>query len=363
MYVELIAPHQQMIDINSLRFRVISEHPHDSPLHHLPQLTRLLALNHFNSYAIHWITNPYGRFDLEIISERPIVINGQSSMNLYKKVSRLYRLFYQKPLIAKETLDYEAFIFQLSRNINESWALDDFWLYQKPVRWYGFIETYHFLQNEANIENDRYYNYLKNTEAQWIAPPIGRSPCPFDTRIFLEQQVITGFKYFLLCVNYRPLGDSPFHLMLIPYDHAMDFMHMPPEALDELEILLRATRALWQNDRDKLRIYLQKHAQLGMTVAHMHIHIVYPSSKNPFKQDLTRQLRFFAAKLVGDQERAHALARSPLSEKQMKQQIWRYRKPIKINASIEQKVQHKHFVQLRSRRIFPKSVISYRKHF
>ncbi len=163
--------------------------------------------------------------------------------------------------------------------------------------------------------------------------------------------MISGFDHFLLCLNYRPIGDSPFHVMIVPYQHEADLVHMTPAHLFELEALLRATLRVWPDEKDDLFIYMQKHAQSGMTVPHLHIHVLCPSKNEPFREDIIQQLRYFASLLAGREEEAHALVREPLSSDEMKRQIWRFERPIKQQLARELKIQQQCYAQLRFSRV------------
>ena len=347
MYVELLYQAQEAGFIRVLQFRVVAERVFDSPLHHLPELTQLLVRKSLNSYAIHFVKNAYGRFDIEVNSEYPALENELLSMDLQKKVKRLHRLFYETPQTYLKTLDYDEFIETLSRYQPRYQSLDDKALFSYPVHWYGLLETYQFLHPPYAIEDDDFYHaILKQTDETWVSPPMNHKPCPFDKPEFLETQVISGFDHFFLCLNYRPIGDSPFHVMIVPYQHDVDLVSLPPTYLFELEALLRAALKLWPEEEDDLFVYMQKHAQSGMTVPHMHVHVLTPSVQQAFRDDIIQQLRFFASYMAGREEEAHALARAPLSMDAMRKMIWRFKTPLKQNVSHELKVQHMHYTQL-----------------
>ncbi|MDX2345922.1 MAG: HIT domain-containing protein [Legionella sp.] len=347
MYVELLHKEEDNGFIRVLQFRVVAERVFDSPLHVLPDLIRLLVQKSLSSYVIHFILNAYGRFDIEINSEYPNIKNNLLSMNLRKKVGRLHRLFYETPREYIEQLGYDDFIYALSIYEPRYRSLDDTALFSYPVQWHGLLETYQFLHSD-DIENEDFYHaILKRTDETWVSPAMNHKPCPFDKADFLESQVISGFEHFFVCLNYRPIGDSPFHLMIVPYQHKTDLTRITPNYLFELEALLRTSLKLWPEDKNKLSIYMQKHAQSGMTVPHMHIHVLFPSQNQAFREDIIQQLRYFASLLAGHEEEAHALARSPLSIDTMQQQIWRFKRPLKQQFSHELKVQQERYAQLR----------------
>ncbi len=346
MYVELLNKEEEAGFIRVLQFRVVAERVFDSPLHALPRLIALLVEKSLSSYAIHFILNEYGRFDLEINSEYPVIQNDLLSMDLRKKVGRLHRLFYEAPLKAIEQIDYADFIHDLSMYEPHYASLDDATLFGYSVQWHGLLETYQFLHLD-DIDEEEFYHYiLRETDEKWISPAMNHKPCPFDRPDFLEEQVISGFEHFFLCLNYRPLGDSPFHVMIVPHQHEIDLPHITPAYLFELEALLRASLNLWPNEADKLFIYMQKHAQSGMTVPHMHVHILCPSQSQPFREDIIQQLRYFASLMAGREEEAHALAREPLSGAFMKRQVWRFEQPLKKQFERESKLQKQYFEQL-----------------
>ncbi|MCH9716080.1 MAG: HIT domain-containing protein [Gammaproteobacteria bacterium] len=353
MYVELVHKNDEAGFMRELQFRIVAERIFDSPLHRLPDVINLLVKKSLSSYVIHFILNAYGRFDVEIKSEYPNISNNLLSMDLRKKVGRLHRLFYEMPLEGIERLDYDDFIHNLLAYEPRYRSLDDTSLFAYPVQWHGLLETYQFLHSEQICEDDFYHYILKKTDEQWIAPAMNHKPCPFDKPDFLDTQVISGFDKFFLCLNYRPIGDSPFHMMIVPYQHETDLISMPPAYLFELEALLRATLSLWSGQRDDLFIYMQKHAQSGMTVPHMHIHILFPSTNPLFREDIIQQLRYFASLLGGHEEEAHALARAPLSPKTMKRKICRFGSVIKKQFAREFKIQQQQYAQLKFSRVHP----------
>lgn len=351
MYVELLHKENDDGFIRVLRFRVVAARVSDSPLHALPDLIRLLVKKNLSSYVVHFILNTYGRFDIEISSEYPEVKNNLLSMDLRKKVGRLYRLFYEAPEAYIEQLDYDDFMVQLSAYKPRYKSLDDAKLFSYPVHWHGLLETYQFLHADEVDDDDFYHDILEKTDETWISPAMNDKPCPFDKPDFFESQVISGFEYFFLCLNYRPIGDSPFHVMIVPYQHEVDLTQTTSAYLFELEALLRATLSLWPGGREQLFVYMQKHAQSGMTVPHMHIHVLYPSQKQAFREDIIQQLRYFASSLGGHKEEARALARPPLSVENMKQQAWRLKRPLKQKFAHELKAQHQRYAQRRVSRI------------
>jgi len=346
MYVELLNKEEEGGFIRVLQFRVVAERVFDSPLHALPHLISLLVKKSLSSYAIHFVLNAYGRFDVEINSEYPEIKNNLLSMNLRKKVGRLHRLFYEVPLKAIEQIDYDDFIHDLSVYVPHYMSLDDNALFGYSVQWHGLLETYQFLHVE-DIDDEEFYHYiLRETDKKWISPAMNHKPCPFDRSDFLEEQVISGFEHFFLCLNYRPIGDSPFHVMIVPHQHAVDLAHITPAYLFELEALLRASLNLWPNDANELFIYMQKHAQSGMTVPHMHVHVLCPSQSQSFREDIIQQLRYFASLMAGREEEARELARHPLSTAFMKRQVWRFEQPLKKLFERESKIQKQYFEQL-----------------
>ncbi|MDF1677635.1 MAG: HIT domain-containing protein [Legionellaceae bacterium] len=363
MYVELIHKEEDAGFIRILQFRVMAERAFDSPLHRLPSLVSLLVKKSLSSYAVHFVLNAYGRFDIEINCEYPDIQNELLSMDLRKKVGRLHRLFYEGEPKAVAQLDYDDFIHELSCYEPRHKSLDDAVLFGYPVLWHGLLETYQFLHLEDIDEDEFYYYILRKTDEKWVSPAMNHKPCAFDRPEFLDEQVISGFDHFFLCLNYRPLGDSPFHMMIVPYQHEMDLMHLSPAHLFELETLLRATLSLWHGRREDLVMYMQKHAQSGMTVPHMHVHVLCPSNNQPFRDDVIQQLRYFASLMAGREEEAHALARMPLSLDVMQQKIWRFGRPIRQAFETELKMQKRHFAQLHfSRAPLRKSVVFSRRH-
>ncbi len=72
-----------------------------------------------------------------------------------------------------------------------------------------------------------------------------------------------------------------------------------PGHLLELEALLRATASIWRDKSSNIGFYMQKHAQSGMTVPHIHIHVICPPEKSAFKKDILQQLRFLSSVMAG----------------------------------------------------------------
>ncbi len=186
MYVELIRKDDEESFIQVLQFRVVAERVFDSPLHMLPDLMKLLVQKSLGCYAIHFVANPYGRFDVEISSEYPQVKDELLSLNLRKKVGRLYRLFYEIPEAGLERLDYDDFVQKLLSYKPRYSSLDDAALFGYPVHWYGLLETYQFLHLDDVAEEEFYHHVLKTTDERWVSPAMNHKPCPFDRQTFLQ---------------------------------------------------------------------------------------------------------------------------------------------------------------------------------
>lgn len=340
MYVHFVKNKSDRAVINMMRFRVVGESTVDSPLHALPLLLNRLERKGLQSYAIHWLSNVFGRFDFEIQCEFPEIEDNLIMLNFQKKVERLFHFFYETPVKTSEFMAYADFIQSLAEDDGASVRHTDDALFGYSVKWQGLAETYRFAHDKRVIsKDDEYHRILHQTDKHWIAPALNHKVCPFDSDLFSKNQVVAGFDYFQLALNYRPLGDTVFHMMIIPYEHTYDLRKATPEELFELEALMRATLALWHKAPHEMAIYMQKHAQSGMTVPHLHIHVVSPSSMQAFQEDIIRQLRFFAAFLDGREEEVKSFSRQPLTADEMKRQVWRFAKLLKRRFAEEVRVQ------------------------
>lgn len=335
--------------IHALHFRVVSEKTYESPLHELPLLLKQLELRNLKSYAIHFILNDYGRFDIEINSQYPKVeytgLVARAYLNLKEKVKRLYRLFYKKPLNADEVFEFDDFVHALSGYQPRHMTLHDHLLFSHRVRWDGLHETYQLIGsgNEDAFVCDTHYHRLKHHEHIWVAPALGSQPCPFDKPYFLQKQVVSRFQYFLVALNYRPIGDTPFHLMIIPHNHEADLSMAMPEHLFELEALLRATVSLGRAYSPKVAVYMQKHAQSGMTVPHIHIHVICPPEKKAFRQDIIQQLRFLSSMMAGCVQEQEFFHKSELSIQAMQKIIRRFSPQLYQAVKRELVIQYRRF--------------------
>ena len=319
MQVQLVRKKMNDGFIHAFHFRVVSERTYESPLHELPRLLTQLELQNLKSYAIHFIPNIYGRFDIEINSQYPKIHNKRRAahayLNMQEKVKRLHRLFYKKPLKAYAVLDYDDFVHELSQNQPQHIALHDHVLFSHGIEWGGLHEAYQWMEAASDnaLERDTHYRRLKHHEHTWVAPALGSKPCPFDKPYFLQKQVVSSFEYFFVALNYRPIGDTPFHLMIIPHNHEADLSMAKPEHLFELEALLRATASIWRDKSSNIGFYMQKHAQSGMTVPHIHIHVICPPEKSAFKKDILQQLRFLSSVMAGCAQEQRFLHKPELS--------------------------------------------------
>jgi diadenosine tetraphosphate (Ap4A) HIT family hydrolase len=349
MYVQLLKKEEEQGFIHELQFRIYAENTLDSVLGRLPMLLSLLSDKSLSSYALHFIPNQYGRFDIEISSVHPKVSDNLSMINLSKKVGRLHGLFYEEPINSEVALDYMDFIHFLLSYQPKYTSQDDSSLFHHATRWYGLAETYAFLSGNADVEDDAYYQLLQQANKRLVLPALGDTHCSFDQSFFLETQVIAKFNHFLLGVNYRPIGNSPFHMMIIPHNHAADLKHARPAHMFEFETMLRATWHLWQENDKKMHSYLQKHVQSGMSVPHMHAHVLCSSEQQAFCDDILQQLRYFALLWLGQNGEARALLRGPLSRETMHDIIRQFKQPMQKAFEYESKVQHQFKVHRPSR--------------
>lgn len=350
MKVELIKKKVKKDFLHALHFRVVSERAYESPLHELPRLLTQLELQNLKSYAIHFILNRYGRFDIEINSQYPKVQNtrmvARAYLNMKEKVKRLYRLFYSKPLKAYAVVDFDDFMHELSQNQPRHIALLDHVLFSHGVEWRGLHEAYQWIDACGNdaLALDTHYHRLKHHEHIWVAPALGSKPCPFDRPYFLQKQVISSFQHFFVALNYRPIGDTPFHVMIIPHNHRADLSRAMPEHVFELEALLRATATLGrEHSPNNIGMYMQKHAQSGMTVPHIHIHVICPPDKKAFRNDILQQLRFLSSVMAGCAQERRFLHKPELSINEMQNKIRRFAPPLYQALKRELVIQYRRF--------------------
>ena len=112
--------------------------------------------------------------------------------------------------------------------------------------------------------------------------------------------------------------------MIIPHRHQADLSMAKPEHMFELEALLRATSSIWRKNASNIAMYMQKHAQSGMTVPHMHIHIIAPPDKKAFRKDILQQLRFLSSVMAGCVQEIRFLHKPSLSMLEMQKKIRRF---------------------------------------
>jgi len=349
MQVQLVKKKMKEGFIQALHFRVLAERAYESPLHQLPRLLTQLEARGLKSYAIHFIPNHYGRFDIEINSQYPVVQNTRAAsrayLNMKEKIKRLHRLFYKKPKKAYAILDYDDFAQELSHYQARYIALDDHVLFSHAIEWRGLHEAYQLVEaGEApSLEFDTHYHRLKHHENTWVAPALGSKPCPFDQAVFLKKQVVFSFQYFFVALNYRPVGDAPFHLMIIPHNHHADLSMATPDHLFELEALLRATSSLWRENSPNIAFYMQKHAQSGMTVPHIHIHVICPPEQKAFRADILQQLRYLSSVMAGCAQEVRFLQKPSLSIQEMQRLIRRFSPPLYKALKRELVIQYRRF--------------------
>jgi len=356
MQVHLVKKKMQHGFVRKLHFRVVSERAYESPLHQLPRLLRQLEAKNLKSYAIHFISNQYGRFDIEINSQYPQMqttfLASRAYLNMKEKIKRLHRLFYKKPLKAYAVVDYDDFVHELSQDQSSYITLDDHVLFSHAVEWGGLSEAYQLVEasGDAALAFDTHYHRLKHHDNTWVSPALGSKPCPFDQPIFLKKQVVFSFQHFFVALNFRPIGDAPFHLMIIPHHHQADLKRATPEHLFEMEALLRATSSIWRKKSPNIAIYMQKHAQSGMTVPHIHIHVICPPEKKAFRADILQQLRFLSSVMAGCSQEVRFLHKPELSMQEMQQRIQRFAPPLYKALKRELGIQYRRFTLFHARK-------------
>lgn len=352
MKVELITKKMKHGFIQVLHVRLVAERAYESPLHELPRLLTYFERQNLKSYAIHFIPNHYGRFDIEINSQYPKVsrkrMTARAYLNMKEKIKRLHRFFYKKPLKAYDVVALDDFYHGLSQYQPRHIVLHDHVLFGHEVEWRGLDHAYQLVQagDDAVLAFDTHYHRLKNLDHVWVAPALGNKPCPFDQPFFRQKQVVFSFQYFFVALNYRPIGNTPFHLMIIPHHHQADLSMAMPDHVFELEALLRATSSIWREKSPNIAMYMQKHAQSGMTVPHIHIHVICPPEKKAFQNDIRQQLQFLSSVMVGcDQEMRH-LHKPSLSIHDMQKKIRRFSPLLYQALKRELMIQYRRFVRI-----------------
>ena len=292
--------HENKQFLQSITFRLTAENILESPLHQLPTLLTLLNAKSLNTQAIRFERNKWGRFDLEIQSEYPPIRESKSQniilVDINKKINRLLTYFYKQAWTGKPQLSYEQFVSFLTRYKPTYSSWDDSELYQMPVEWEQLARAYVNLSQTK----DSFYREIKRNSLAYQRPPMGDKYCRFDEETFKQDQMILSYGVFSIVFNFRPQGDSSFHLMINALPHCADLSTATSKELFELEIMLRTVHevAARCDGGAKIVSYSQKHASMGMTIPHLHIHVLVIPDEQKFKEDLLQEFRFLATAIL-----------------------------------------------------------------
>ena len=329
--------------LSQLHFKVQGEDIRESPLHKLPELLQLLVAKGLNSYTIAFILNKHDRFDVEINAKYPpIVIKKAKSlegtepveqthyysvMSTYEKIKRFMSLFQnlRTATAINSKIEYGQFIRNLSNYYQKYSSWSDEELYAFPLIITESTKLYQALTPVAGrkklLEDPDYIRVQEQSEL--IVSPIAAStekPCPFDSASYYGKQGVYMGTYFFIALNYRPYGDSPFHVMLVPHSHTADLTTASEPQLFELEVLFHAVFKMTPLNPMHMRIIMNKHTSSFMTVSHMHINIILQPLWSFFITDILNQIRHSSRSQAGLLSAAE-VAKNPLTIGEMQTKV------------------------------------------
>lgn len=302
--------------LQSIKLKLTGETLFESPLHQLPHLLELLSAKSLNTYVIRFDKNEFDRFDIEIHTEYPPVREGIILVDVARKIQRLLHYYYERnESFFLRAIPYNRFVsfFKQYQAPYSSWNDEE--LYQLSPQWEQLAEAYALLSEPHDLlEKDFFYNKLKEKNMIYRRPPMGCKHCRFDEIEFKKSQMILQNDAFSIVFNYRPQGDTRFHLMISSLQHEADVSTATPNHLFELESLLRTVydvAAQIQCD-EKIVIYMQKHACMGMTIPHFHIQALLTPKIDLFKHHILQEIRFIITSILNPQHK-NPFVKPPLS--------------------------------------------------
>lgn len=304
--------------LRSITLKLTGETFFESPLHQLPELLASLDAKSLNTYGIRFEKNKWGRFDIEIQSEYPPVRENIIVVDMAKKIKRLLRYYYEENESARLTsIPYQHFIACLRQYKSPYSSWEDSELYQMSPQWEELAEAYKALSPETDL----FYTTLTQRNLTYRRPPMGHKHCRFDEAAFIDSQMILQHGAFGIVFNYRPQGDTKFHLMINSLQHNADLSTATLRDLFELEALFRtvyeAAERIQHNE--KIMIYMQKHASMGMTMPHLHIHVLLTPTIERFSHDILQEFRFLMTSILYPEQK-NPYTKPPLSDEVMHRQ-------------------------------------------
>ncbi len=298
--------HQDTKFCYEAKLRIEGESLFESPLHQLPEILRQLESIQLNTYAIRFEKNKWERFNVEIRCEYPTLIFSDDThehsivIDLAKKMQRLIYYYTMMPELYSASLSYDRFIKKVSELKIPycSWTDDE--LYHFPLRWEKLDETYDMLSPGLTDKPSKLIKRNSLERKPMMQP--NQKDCRFDAEDFINEQMIIRSDSFGVVFNYEPHGESRFHLMINALSHHADLSTSTPRHLFELEALLRtvhhAAEAQYLKLDEHIVIHMQKHASVGMTMPHLHIHLLIAPRKDSFCNDLIRQFQAHFASML-----------------------------------------------------------------
>jgi diadenosine tetraphosphate (Ap4A) HIT family hydrolase len=289
--------------LRSITLKLTGETFFESPLHQLPELLASLDAKSLNTYGIRFEKNKWGRFDIEIQSEYPLVRGNTSVVDMAKKIKRLLRYYYEENGSDRlPSIPYQYFIAYLRQYKSPYSSWEDSDLYQMSSQWEQLAEAYKALSPETDL----FYTTLKQRNLIYRRPPMGHQHCRFDEAAFIQSQMILQHGAFGIVFNYRPQGDTKFHLMINSLQHNADLLTATSRDLFELEALFRTVYEAAERMRhssEKIMIYMQKHASMGMTMPHLHIHVLLTPTIERFSHDILQEFRFLMTSILHPEQK------------------------------------------------------------
>lgn len=278
--------------LRSIRIFIQAEEGMESSLHVLPELLRIFAEKSLCSYVVHPKENTFGRFDVDLNLEYPVIRDGEVVLDIHSKIQRLLEFYYDDGTQHNhEAMPYQRFInlLQTYQAPFGSWTGEH--QYTRRILWDALPKMYLLL----SPEKDEIYRYLKTSGYQRRIEPMGLHGCRFDEAVFKENQLIVKGEAFSIVFNYAPQGETDFHLMITANRHEFDLESANPVEIGEFELMLRAL-TVFANIRpnsEKLAIYVQWHPSMGMTMPHFHAQVLKVPPKEKFCEVFLREVNAF----------------------------------------------------------------------
>ena len=327
--------------LRSITLKLTGETFFESPLHQLPELLASLDAKSLNTYGIRFEKNKWGRFDIEIQSEYPPIHGNIIVVDMAKKIKRLLRYYYEENGSARlNSIPYQYFIACLRQYKSPYSSWEDTELYQMSPQWEQLAEAY----KNLSPETDLFYATLRQKNLTYRRPPMGHKYCRFDETAYIQSQMILQHGAFGIVFNYRPQGNTKFHLMINSLQHNADLSTATLCELSELEALFRTTYEAAERiqHNEKIMIYMQKHASMGMTMPHLHIHVLLTPTIERFSHDLLQEFRYIMTSILHPEQK-NPYAKPPLSDEVMHRQKCQLALGLSDNLNKQLVMQYPHF--------------------